>query len=303
MIVEHAPAKINLSLHVTGQRRDGYHMLDSLVGFATVADRLTLTASEADGFRVDGPFAQDLVGETDNLVLRACALLKDRGRSRAGGRRAFSVTLEKNLPVASGLGGGSADAAAALRMLNAARGLGLDPQELQRISQALGADLPMCVTCGAARVSGIGEIQEPVSPFPPLAAILVNPRVEVPTPAVFRGLADKTNPPMPPLGDCNRSPQALIDFLRLCRNDLEAPARRVAPAIGAVLAALDADPSCRLARMSGSGATCFGLFDSASAAGRAGERLAADNPGWWVRACRIENDPFAIGIHTRPHNK
>lgn len=270
-----APAKINLTLHVTGQRADGYHLLDSLVVFADVGDRVR--AERADGFSlaVDGPMAAGVPTGEGNLVLRAARL------SGAPGAR---LTLTKALPLASGIGGGSSDAAATLRALGDLYGLPLPDGE--RVL-ALGADLPICLRPGPQRMRGIGEGVQPLPPLPELAMVLVNPRVEVPTPAVFRALARKDGGPMPDTLPAFADAAALIGFLRGQRNDLEAPARAVAPVIGMVLEALSARQGCGLARMSGSGATCFGLFAGSADADAAARAIAASHPEWWVFPTRF----------------
>lgn len=259
-----APAKVNLALHVTGRRADGYHLLDSLVAFAPVGDVLRLRRDAGPLLTVDGPEGEGVPEGPENLVLRAAAL--------TGAGAAFSLT--KNLPAASGIGGGSSDAAAALRgleALGAAR-----PEGLER----LGADVPMCMEPRPARTRGIGEVLTPVR-LPPLPAVLLNPRVEVSTPAVFKVLACKENPPLPEL-PAFADAGACIDWLAAQRNDLQAPAVALAPVISEVLAALEATPGCRLARMSGSGATCFGLFATEAEARVAHEALVAAGRGWWI---------------------
>jgi len=259
---EAAPAKLNLTLHVTGRRPDGYHMLDSLVVFLELGDVVTVAPGPLS-LSLTGPFAQGLAAGPDNLCLRA---------ARLAGRQA-RITLEKNLPVASGLGGGSADAAAVLRALGAR-----PPRP-----EMLGADLPACLAGRPLRMRGLGEVLVPLPPLPDLHVLLVNPGRGLATPAVFGALARRDNPPMPdPLPDF---PDAgtLIAFLHGCRNDLEAPAIALMPEIADCLAAIRAEGAA-LARMSGSGATCFGLFASAAAARAAGTRIAAANPGWWAAA-------------------
>ncbi|WP_347266944.1 4-(cytidine 5'-diphospho)-2-C-methyl-D-erythritol kinase [Paracoccus sp. (in: a-proteobacteria)] len=257
---EPAPAKLNLTLHVTGQRADGYHLLDSLVVFLELGDVVTLAEGPLS-LAVTGPFAGDLDPGPDNLCLRA---------ARLAGREA-AITLEKNLPVASGIGGGSADAAAVLRALGApARG-----------SEALGADLPVCMAGRPARMRGLGEILAPLPALPALDLLLVNPRRALATPAVFAALAQRQNPPMPEPLPPFPDRAALIAFLHTCRNDLQTPAMRLLPEIAECLAALR-DAGAALARMSGSGATCFGLFASAAAAEAARARIARARPGWWL---------------------
>lgn len=270
-----APAKINLTLHVTGQRADGYHLLDSLVVFADVGDRVR--AEPADGFSltVDGPMAAGVPAGADNLVLRAARL------SGAPGAR---LTLTKILPPASGIGGGSSDAAATFRALSDLYDLPLPSDEN---ALALGSDLPVCLRPGPQRMRGIGEGVQPLPPLPALAMVLVNPRIEVPTPAVFRALAHKDGSPMPDRLPTFAGREALIAFLRSQRNDLEAPARQITPVIGVVLEALSAQPGCGLARMSGSGATCFGLFADKADADASARTIADAHPGWWVFPARL----------------
>lgn len=259
-----APAKVNLCLHVLGQRADGYHLLDGLVAFAPVADVLVLSDAPATALCVDGPQAEGVPTDATNLVLRAAAL--------AAPGRTLAIRLTKHLPAAAGIGGGSSDAAATARALGAT-----DPGPLR----GLGADVPMCLHPRAWRSRGTGEVLTPAA-LPPLPAVLVNPRVAVPTAQVFAGLARHDNPPLP--DDLPDLPDAAtaIAWLACQRNDLEAPARAIAPAIGAVLAALAATHDCGLARMSGSGATCFGLYPTDSAATAAAGALRATRPEWWI---------------------
>jgi 4-diphosphocytidyl-2-C-methyl-D-erythritol kinase len=289
-----ARAKINLALHVTGRRADGYHLLDSLVVFADLGDRLTIRPGGADAcgalsLELTGPMAAGLADTPDNLVLRAARLLQ-------AGREDLPpavITLDKHLPVASGIGGGSADAAAALRLAAEFWRMPL-PEAAAVLS--LGADVPVCLAGHAARMSGIGEQVTALSqPLPAAWLVLVNPGQAVSTPAVFGAVACRDNPPLPALHPWADA-AALADWLRGCRNDLEAPALALCPAIGAVLAALAAQPGCLIARMSGSGATCFGLFAEeqqarAAVARLLGERAAGDSrdqPGdWWVAAAPL----------------
>ncbi|HWA90930.1 MAG TPA: 4-(cytidine 5'-diphospho)-2-C-methyl-D-erythritol kinase [Rhizomicrobium sp.] len=253
-----APAKINLFLHVGDKRADGFHALESLAVFVDVGDELAFAPSPELSLAIDGPFAGELTGEGDNLVLKA---------ARALGMTA-AITLTKNLPVASGIGGGSADAAAVLR------GLGKGRHDLREIAEALGSDVPVCVPSKPAWMEGRGEILTPMT-VPEMHLVLVNPRVGVSTAAVFRALERRSG-----LGAVKSN------ALDGTRNDLEAPARALQPVIGEVLDAIATLPGARLARMSGSGATCFGLFGEALVAARAAEQLAAKYPGWWVRATR-----------------
>ena len=266
-----APAKVNLALHVLGRRADGYHLLDSLVVFADVGDMLRAEPAETFSLTITGRFAGALAGEGDNLVLRAARALA-AARGVATGAR---LTLEKNLPVASGIGGGSADAAAALRLL--ARLWGVAPAGPD-LALALGADVPVCLAGRATRMGGIGDALAPAPHLPPCGLALVNPGVGVATPAVFRARSGSFSPPLDlPAGWPDAASMA-ADLARL-GNDLEAPARAVEPAIGGVLAALRSLPATLLARMSGSGATCFALFATPAAARDAASRLT--RPGWW----------------------
>ncbi len=268
-----APAKINLTLHVTGQREDGYHLLDSLVCFAHVGDRLTVSPAPSNQLTVTGRYAGAVPTGDDNLIWKAAGLLN----------RAFDVTLEKNLPVASGIGGGSADAAAALSAMTSVMNCPMPGLEAQL---SLGADVPVCVMGGLVRMRGIGDQLEPLDtgafPWP---MVLVNPGVPVSTPAVFRSLASKTNAPMASPFELGPSPiqmDGFIDWLAQQRNDLEAPAKELVTEVGDVLDRIQAQSGCLLARMSGSGATCFGIFAEDDAARSAAQALSAEQPDWWV---------------------
>jgi 4-diphosphocytidyl-2-C-methyl-D-erythritol kinase len=273
ILEEAAPAKVNLFLHVTGRRADGYHLLDSLAVFGPAADRLTATTASGLSLALAGPFGESLAAEPDNLVLRAArALAAEAGRP--GGA---ALQLEKHLPVASGIGGGSADAAAALRLLNRLWGSGLDSAALARIAAPLGADIPVCVASRPARMQGIGEVISAAPELPECGLLLVNPRVPVATPAVFRARQGGFSAPAT-LPTAWRDARAMAADLARLANDLEAPALGLCPVIADVLAALRAAPGCLLARMSGSGATCFGLFPTAAAAEAAAAALPA---AWW----------------------
>jgi len=279
-IEEFAPAKVNLTLHVTGRRADGYHLLDSLVVFAEVGDVVRAAPSARLSLSLSGPFGTELEAGRDNLVLRAAGLIDPAGTAQ--------LSLEKNLPVASGLGGGSADAAAALRAL--ARLWGADLPAPERAAR-LGADVPVCLEGAPCRMRGTGERLDRLPPLPPVTLVLVNPRLPLATAAVFAALAGRANPPMPePLPDLAGF-DALLTFLAACRNDLEPAARRLMPAIAEVTAALAAQPGCRLARMSGSGATCFGLFAGRAAAEAAAAAIRRDRPAWWVAAAAVLPPP------------
>lgn len=265
-----APAKINLALHVTGRRDDGYHLLDSLVTFAPVGDLVTLRDGVGLSMTADGPEASGVPVDDSNLMVKA---------ARAAGANNVQMHLVKNLPAASGIGGGSADAAAVLRGLAVLQPNGPVPSDAAVM--ALGADVPMCVASTPARIRGIGDRIDRVD-LPPVPALLVNPRVPVSTPAVFKALTRRDNPPMPEDIPPFKDVDCLIDFLAGQRNDLEPAAKAVQPVIGDVLDAIGAQAGCRLARMSGSGATCFGLFDTESAAEAAAAAISAARPDWWV---------------------
>lgn len=276
-----APAKVNLFLHVGPLEADGYHPLASLVAFADVGDRLTVARAERLSLGVTGPFAGALEGEGDNLVLRAVRAL---GAAAGVGEPGLRITLDKQLPVAAGLGGGSSDAGAALKLARDALGLPLDDVALAEIAAGIGADGPMCLHARTAWAEGRGDVLSFETSMPPLPALLVNPGMPSPTGAVYRafdegatGAADRPSPP----GAWDAA--SVINWLAAQRNDLEAPAVRLAPAIGEALAATADLPGARLTRMSGSGATVFALFDTAAAAGAAGAALSARRPGWWVR--------------------
>lgn len=280
---EFAPAKINLHLHVVGRRDDGYHLLDSLVVFAGVGDRLSVSPAEDLSLTLTGPFAAGLAAETDNLVLRAARALADVVGQRATGR----LVLEKVLPVASGIGGGSADAAATLRLLCRFWDIALPAEEMRRLAAGLGADVPVCLSGHPALMSGVGEILAPAPSLPEAGLVLVNPGVAVSTPSVFRARAGgfSSAAGFPPGGWPDAA--ALAGGLRETRNDLEPAAQSLAPAIDDALAALEAPSGCLLARMSGSGATCFGLFGSADAARQAADAIR--RPGWWVWGGRMQH--------------
>ena len=275
-----APAKINLALHVTGRRADGYHLLVSLVAFTRFGDRVTMSPSVEDRFELTGPFAAGLPADDSNLAVRALKAM----RAEFGRHEPVSISLEKNLPVASGVGGGSSDAAAVMRGLASLWRLPADPRRLARVGLGLGADVPMCLAARPLLARGIGDEITPVDGFPSLGIVLVNPGVAVSTAAVFAALASRDNGPLPPL-------PAHLDFHTLCnwlettRNDLEAPARAIAPAINGALAALK-KAGAHFVRMSGSGATCFGLFESGNLAKRAASEIRKRKPDWFVAATR-----------------
>ncbi|MEJ6391010.1 4-(cytidine 5'-diphospho)-2-C-methyl-D-erythritol kinase [Gymnodinialimonas ulvae] len=267
-----APAKVNLALHVVGRRDDGLHLLDSLVVFADTGDWVEVRPAETMRLRVQGPTAEGVPTDQRNLAWRAADWV----------RQSADILIEKHLPHAAGIGGGSADAAAVLRALGST-GAG---------SEALGADVPVCVRCRPTRMRGIGEVLDDVPPLPALWIVLVNPGVEVPTGAVFGAMERVDNPPLPALDWTDFD--SFLGWLVETRNDMEGAARDLQPVIGAVLERLAATPGCALARMSGSGATCFGLY-----AGEAEARAAAAAlpEGWWAVAARVlEDSPTAQRI-------
>jgi 4-diphosphocytidyl-2-C-methyl-D-erythritol kinase len=274
MSAEPAHAKVNLYLHVTGRRPDGYHLLDSLAVFPAVADRLTATPAETLSLAVEGPFAAALAEEPDNLVLRAARRLAEAHGIRAGAR----LVLHKALPIASGIGGGSADAAAALRLLARLWNVPIP----DGLALALGADVPVCLAQRPARMQGVGEILAPAPRLPEFGIVLANPGLAVPTPAVFRHRAATGAgfTPAATLPGAWPTAAAMAESLAATTNDLAEAAIALCPPIAEVLAALAALPGARLARMSGSGATCFALFDTAAEAAAAATRLA--HPAWWV---------------------
>jgi 4-diphosphocytidyl-2-C-methyl-D-erythritol kinase len=283
--VESAPAKVNLTLRVLGRRADGYHDLESLVVFADLCDRLALTPGNDLALRVVGPSATQSGAEADNLVLKAARALA----ARVPGLHAGAFRLEKNLPVAAGLGGGSADAAAALRLLARVNNLPPDDPRLAQAARATGADVPVCLDPRPRLMRGIGEILSAPLPLPRLPALLVNPGVAVPTKLVFAGWRPSANPvaglaaAADFAGSVSRvSEHQLLEWLACEGNDLEPPAIVLAPPIADVLASLRGFAGCRLARMSGSGATCFALFLSAAEAAAAGSDLRARFPDWWI---------------------
>ena len=267
-----ARAKINLALHVTGQRADGYHLLDSLVAFAEIGDPVRVEPSDRLSLTIDGAMAAGLPVTDHNLTLRAARLF--------GTELGAAIRLTKRLPVASGIGGGSADAAATLLALSA---LWSRPLPSPEAILSLGADVPVCLAGHPARMRGIGERVEPLAtPLPPAWLVLTNPGVAVSTPAIFRMLAEKTNPGLPDILGPWPDLAALARFLNAQRNDLSPPACALAPVIAEALAGLADQPGCACARMSGSGATCFGLFPSQAVATAAVGALRRARPTWWT---------------------
>ena len=281
---EDAPAKINLALHVVGRRADGYHEIDSLAVFTALGDRVERMEA-GPPLAVAGPFAGALAAldPADNLVLKAARAL---GAS-------VPLRLVKRLPVASGLGGGSADAAAAIRLLSRMAGGG-DTERLADLARGLGADVPMCLASRPLRARGIGERVSPAPDLPDLPVVLVNPRRPVSTPAVFARLERRENPGLPRFLVSYPTPAALAEWLAGTRNDLEAPAIAIEPSIGDALAALRRERGCLLARMSGSGATCFGLFPDPPSAEGAAAAISARRPDWWVASTTARRGPLPV---------
>ena len=265
-----ARAKINLALHVTGQRGDGYHLLDSLVAFADWGDRLMFAPSKKLTLTIDGDHGHGLPSGAKNLIIRAARALHPSLGAR--------ITLEKNLPLSSGIGGGSADAAATLRGLAQLWGLALPDA---KTILALGADVPVCLAGHAARMQGVGDIITPID-LPDAWLVLVNPGVEVSTAQVFQDLVPKDNPPLPPVIPPFPDVQSLAAFLTDQRNDLEYPAMLLCPDIAAVISELEERNGCLIARMSGSGATCFGLFADEDSAYWAARMIGQNKKHWWV---------------------
>ncbi|PUB15586.1 4-(cytidine 5'-diphospho)-2-C-methyl-D-erythritol kinase [Yoonia sediminilitoris] len=277
-----APAKINLTLHITGQRDDGYHLLDSLVVFANVADQLTARRGPAFDLTVSGPFAQGVPTDDSNLIMRAARMLAQVRNVRDGA----AITLEKNLPHAAGIGSGSADAAATVKLLADLWGVPtLAPSTPEIV--ALGADVPVCMRSPApARMSGIGDLLGPLPALPSCALVLVRPPVDVPTGAIFKALTNRTGTAMDPLpSDLNLD--AMIDWLQAQRNDLAAPAIKIAPDIGKAIAKLNAMPAVRYAGMSGSGATCFGIVKDMGTARQVARTMQLSHMGWWVAPAEV----------------
>ncbi len=292
-ILEAAPAKLNLYLHVTGKRPDGFHMLDSLAAFTELGDALTLEPLAEDlTLTITGPFAEfGREDPADNLVIRAARRLADRLGRRAEGR----IALTKNLPVASGIGGGSADAAACLRALARLWGLPADAPVLFEVAAGLGADIPVCVVGRSRYFGGVGDQLAAAPRLPETHVVLVNPNVPVPTPAVFkaRGAAPFSQPAR--FSQTPNDAAALADLLGARGNDLTTPALTVAPVIADVLSALERSDGCLLARLSGSGATCFALYATAAEAESAAARIRTAEPGWWAQATRLRSDELSPG--------
>ena len=287
-LIEDGRAKVNLTLRVVGRRTDGYHDLESVVAFADCADRLSLTLGSKLHLKATGPLAQDCGESADNLVFKAAQLLGER----VPDLRLGEFTLDKVLPVAAGIGGGSADAAAALRLLAQANGLALDDARLIEVAQLTGADVPVCLASRACVMTGVGETLLPLS-LPKMPCVMVNPRVPVATRDVFEALGLRSGELLVGATDVLQAtawPEAgasledWVEVLAESSNDLEAPATRIHPVIAEVISALNATNGAWLARMSGSGATCFAIFEDTAEAHRAAQKIQLDHPQWWVHA-------------------
>jgi 4-diphosphocytidyl-2-C-methyl-D-erythritol kinase len=287
-LIEDGRAKVNLTLRVVGRRVDGYHDLESVVAFADCADRLSLTPGSAFDLSTTGPLALACGDAADNLVFKAAKLLGER----VPDLRLGAFSLDKLLPVAAGIGGGSADAAAALRLLAQANGLALDDSRLIEAAKLTGADVPVCLASRACVMTGVGETLLPLS-LPKLPCVMVNPRIPLATKDVFQALGLRRGQLLVGVTDLMRAPawpeegssvEDWVEALSSGSNDLEAPATRIQPVIGEVLSALNASNGAWLARMSGSGATCFAIYENTAEAQRAAQKISLDRPGWWVHA-------------------
>ncbi|OUR77756.1 4-(cytidine 5'-diphospho)-2-C-methyl-D-erythritol kinase [Alphaproteobacteria bacterium 46_93_T64] len=278
-----ARPKINLFLHITGKRADGYHLLESLVCFPEGGDKIRVQSEDQIIVSVSGPFANMLGPSQDNLVVLAAKLLQEQQNINMGAH----IYLEKNLPVASGIGGGSSNAAICLQLLCELWKVTPSNEELKSIGEQIGADVPVCLYGRSALMKGIGEIIEPVSSLPDLYILLVNPLISVSTPSVFKTLNwDNKRNMFLPFG-FSTDVDEFLGELENCTNDLQTPAISLVPEISSVLSAIDAQEGCRLSRMSGSGATCFGLFKTRELAERARVAILESHPDWWGVASRM----------------
>ena len=291
-----APAKVNLYLRILAQRDDGYHLIDSVIAFTTEADNLTVTPAKEIALEIDGPFAPTLDGGSDNLVLRAAHALSETTTVSVGG----AIRLTKNLPVAAGIGGGSTDAAATLRLLVQFWHLNIDNSELEQIALSLGADVPACLRGETLRAEGIGDRLETAPALPPMEIVLVNNGRPMDTASVFSAHSGTFSKPAPaPLQFADSASAA--GWYGALGNDLLEPACQIQPSIRDTLAALEAEDGCLLARLSGSGATCFAIFETRNAASVAASRLTKEYPDWWVRASQFRNRPAEIEV-TGPYS-
>jgi 4-diphosphocytidyl-2-C-methyl-D-erythritol kinase len=287
-LAENARAKVNLTLRVVGRRADGYHDLESVVAFADCADQLTLIPGAELALKTTGPLAAACGEVGDNLVLKAARLLAERMH----GLKTGTFTLYKTLPVAAGIGGGSADAAAALRLLARANDLAINDARITEVAKLTGADVPVCVPSQPCVMTGVGENLMPLY-LPKLPCVLINPRVAVATKDVFAALGLRSGELLVGLTDviqaivwpeAGASLEEWVEAFAASSNDLEGPAMRIQPVIGEVISALNATDGAWLARMSGSGATCFAIYENTAEAGRAAEKIRRDHPQWWVHS-------------------
>lgn len=277
-----APAKVNLYLHVVGRRPDGYHLLDSLFAFATDGDVISVSHAEDLSLEIIGPYASELSAGEDNIVLKAARMLASELKTEPKAH----IVLEKNLPIASGIGGGSSDAAAALQALQKLWQKEVDEKRLYEIGLKLGADVPSCLAAKSVQVAGIGDILTSARKHPILFTVLVNANKPVSTPAVFKAREESFSAPNP-ISEDFTDIGAFAEALKQRNNDLGAAACRVEPSVQAVLGAIGSYSSCLLARMSGSGGTCFGIFKSKEDAVSCQKRLAEAHPDWWVKETQI----------------
>lgn len=287
-----APAKINLALHVVGRRNDGYHLLESLVAFTRFGDQVSAKLSEQTTLQASGPYGETLPLDNTNLILRAERLLREKLASQAV--KPVSFTLEKNLPIASGIGGGSSDAAAAIALLCRLWNVDLTLDELVPLTLPLGADVPMCLAARPLIARGTGEQIEPIR-LPSLPMVLVNPGIPLSTPAVFKALEIRDNGSLPLFNDM-RDMAALIEWLKHARNDLETPATTIVPEIKTALESLTIE-GAQISRMSGSGATCFGIFLKQQDATQAAHAIAQRHPTWFAVATHTFASDEAIDEH------
>ncbi len=283
--VELARAKVNLTLEIRGKRADGYHELESLVLFADFGDRLEYRVGGPFSLSIEGPFALGL-DRGGNLVERAALAYAQQHR---GGEPSGAFRLIKNIPVAAGLGGGSADAAAAFRLLAAAQGAADSLEAMIPAAHSIGADVPCCLLSNAAIMTGIGEVLHPLAPIAPLPAVLVNPMLPLATRDVFAALEAAPLTEAPPAPDLPKFAGIAdtVAYARKRANHLESPARRLLPVIGDILAVLDAAPGALLARLSGSGPTCYGIFSNRDDANAAAASIGQEYPGWWVQPVNL----------------
>lgn len=286
-----APAKVNLFLHVGDKRPDGYHNLVSLIAFADAGDWIEVRDAKRQSFSMTGPFADALKDEKDNLVLRVARDLDVWAEERGHKTTPVELILEKNLPVAAGIGGGSSDAAAVLHLLAEHWSLPVAIDELEAIGQTLGADVPVCLRGCPTLVSGMGEILNRAPQLPAFSLVLVNPGIEVPTKRIFNTISVRSGVVPPLFPQSFGTARDFAMYLDRLFNDLAAPAKAIAPVIMHAESALVASEGCLIARMSGSGATCFGLYETEEAAQTAATQIAESNPSWWVKASRTYVSP------------